>query len=316
MVIRTKLIFITALALLLAACGGTADTTPDTTPETPALQKQVEIEDLGWVIKNDDPSQDANGVSAFLWASINFADTGLEATDFASVRITSPTGRTWADEASEFVEWYDSEENWYPMGNMYSTSLDSGASVELGNYTVEVTLKNGNKAKKTLFVPAPGSRTTEGYEFAYTEDYSGAGNPPSNYVALPKRATVTNATLDAQASTLEVNFSVEDETVYDGWLRVYDEAGDHIGSSNFFRDYETGKLMEQLNGGETLSTDGGANTLSLAASSEELSFFGTATFVDIASVSVILTDGKQYADTEGRYHTRSRTAKFNVAVIE
>ncbi len=308
MLMRKKIIVIAALALavLLVACGG-AD----------APKKQVDIEKFGWVIKNDDPSQDANGVSAFLWASVTFADTGLEATDFASIRITSPTGRTWSDEASDFVKWYDSEENWYPMGNMYSTSLDSGASVELGNYTVEVTLKNGNTARKTLFVPAPGSRTTEGYEFAYTEDYSGAANSPSNYVALPKRATITNATLDSQASTLDVEFLVDDATIYSGWLWFYNEAGDWIGYADVLRNYETGAVMAKLNAGEAFFTDGNANTLTFSASSEELNLEEGVAFSDIASVSVVLTDGKQYVGTETNdYDTRSRTAKFNVATIE
>lgn len=305
---RKKIIVIAALALtiLLAACGG-AD----------APKKQVDIEKFGWVIKNDDPSQSDDGVTARLWASINFADTGLEATDFASVRITSPTGISWIDDdASDFEDWYDSEENWYPIGNMSSTKLDGGSYVALGNYTVEVTLKNGNTAKKTLFVPAPGSRTTEGYEFAYTEDYSGAANPPSNYVALPKRATIANATLDAQASTLNIAFSVDDATIYSGWLWFYNEAGEWIGYLDYFRNYETGEFIAELNAGDPLLTDGEPNTLTLTPVTEQIGFDEGASFSDIASVSIVLTDGEQYANTKSSYDTRSRTAKFNVATIE
>ena len=302
------------LVLLLAACGGTSDKTPS----TPAPKKQVGIEKFGWVIKNDDPSRNDDGVTAFLWSSISFADTGLEATDFESVRVTSPSGSSWIhDETSDFERLYDSEENKFYIGNIYATKLDSGSSVELGNYTVEVTLKNGNTAKKTLFVPAPGSRTTDGYEFTYTEDYSGAENPPSNYTPLPERATITNATLDAQASTLDVSFAVSDDVIYSGWLWLYDEAGEFVGYTEDFRNYETGAVMAQLNGGASLLTDGSTNTLSLTAASEQLILIDEASFSDIASVSVVLTDGKQYIETEiNDYDTRSRTGKFNVAVIE
>lgn len=310
MFIRTKLIFSIVLALLLAACGGT--------DSTAAPKKQVSIENFGWIIKNDDLSQNADGVTARLWSSVDFADTGLEATDFASIRIISPTGMSWTiDDASDFENWYDSEESWYPIGNIYSTKLDGGSYVALGNYTVEVTLKNGNKAKKTLFVPAPGSASTDGYEFAYTEDYSGAANPPSNYVALPKRATITNATLDLQEESVKVAFSVDDSTIYSGWLWFYDEAGDWIGYSELLRDYETGSVLAQLNGNATLLTDGSTNTLTLGISPEQLTLEEDALLSDIASVSVILTDGEQYVGKEANsYDARSRTGKLNVAVTE
>lgn len=309
MSIHIKSISVAALmlTLLLAACGGT---------DSP--KKQVDIESLGWVIENRDPSLSSSNVSARLLTYIYLADTGLMTSDFASIEITAPNDKevSWFfDSTAEFGDNFDAENSSFQF-NLVDSNRGNGSVFSLGNYVVTVKLKNGDAATQTLFVPAPGSTSTNGYEFAYTEDYSGAANPPSNYVALPKRATITSTTLDLQASTLEVNFSVEDEAVYDGWLRVYDEAGDHIGSSSFFRDYDTGELMEQLNEGRTLLTDGEANTLSLAASSEQLNFFGTSTLADIASVSVILTDGKQYVDTEGRYDTRSRTEKFNVAVIE
>ena len=321
MPIRRKLVFVAALvfALLLAACGGTPGEVPDTpTPETPVSQKQVSIARFDRVIKNDDPSRNDNGATALLWSSISFADTGLEASDFASVRVISPSGRSWIhDETSNFEELYDSEENRFYIGNVYSTKLDGGSSVELGDYTVEVALKNGNTAKETLFVPAPGSTGTDGYEFAYTEDYSGAENPPSNYVALPKRATVINATLDAQASTLDVSFSVSDDVVYSGWLLLHDEAGKFIGYTEDFRNYETGAVMAQLNGDASLLTNGSTNTLTLAVSSEQLTLVDEASLSDVASISFILTDGKQYVGVESSYYdTRSRTAKFNVAVIE
>ena len=289
---------LTAVLVLLTACGG-----------APTPKKQVSIEQLGWVIRNVDPSRNSAGVTAFLNPSVKFADTGLEAGDFDSVRVISPTGASWTDdEAAEFEKWFDSENDVYFVGNLYASELDGGSYVELGNYTVEVTLKNGNVAQETLFVPAPGSLDTDGYSFAYTENYSGALNPPSNFVALPPRATIESVTLDSGTSRLSVLFSAKNSSVYSGWVELYDAEGQYIGYSDSFRDYQTGALTSQLDGA-ALFTDGAMNTFSAAA--EQLTFFDEASLADVASASVVLTDGEQYAGEEGYYDTMSVTSKVN-----
>ena len=305
MVTRIKTALTVLLVLMLVtACGSTS------TP-TPTPKKQVSIEGLGWVIRNNDPSRSSVGATAFLSTSVKFADTGLEAGDFERVRVTSPTGVIWTDdEAAEFEEWFDSEEDFFYIGNLYSSDMDGASYVELGNYTVEVTLKNGNSAKETLFVPAPGSLDTDGYDFAYTENYSGAANPPSNFVALPQRAIIESAALNLGTSRLDVSFSAEGEGVYSGWLSLYDAEGTYIGYSDSFRDYQTGALTSGLTG--TLFTDGAMNTFS--ATAEGLEFFDAASLADVASVSVVLTDGEQYVGAEGSYDVTSITAKVDVAV--
>lgn len=298
------------LALLLAACGGAG------TSSVP--KKQVSIESLGWIIENRDPSLSSSSTSARLRTYINLVDMGLEASDFASVEITDPSdddGHWFFDTLDEFGDNFDREYSTFTF-TLVDSSRDNGSVMPLGDYVVTLKLKNGNSATQTLSVPAPGSREADGYSFVYTEDYSGAGNPPSNYAALPKRATITNATLDAQASTLDVSFSVTDDMIYSGWLWFYDEAGEFVGYTDYLRNYETGAVMAQLNGGASLLTDGATNTLNLTAASEQLTLVNEASFSDIASVSVVLTDGKQYADTKSSYDTRSRTGKFNVAVIQ
>lgn len=298
------------LTLLLAACGGTTDTKA---PETPVPQKQVSIESFGWVIKNDHPSRSSDGATAFLRTSVIVADTGLEADDFASVRVTSPAGNSWVDdEASDFEDWFDPEKNSFYIGSLYSSKLDGGSYVALGNYTVEVTLKNGNTAKKTLLVPAPGSTGTEGYEFAYTENYSNAANPPSNFVALPERAAIENVSLDVQASSLELDFSAKGDDVYSGWIEVYDMQDKYIGRSKSFRDYETGQLMAQINAGNDLLTDGTMNTLVVSA--EQMNFFDTASFSDIASLLIVLTDGEQYAGIKSPYDVISVSEEVDIPV--
>ena len=307
MLMRKKIIVIAALALaiLLAACG------------TSAPKKQAGIGFIGWIIENRDPSLNtSSSASALLAPSVRFTDTELEASDFESIEIAGPTGRWTYDEAADFEENFSAENDRFYFPYLYDDDLEEGSYFALGDYTVKVTLKNGATATKTRLVPAPGSLETDGNEFVYTESYSGAANPPSGYVALPKRATIINATLDAQASTLDIEFSVDDATIYSGWLWFYNEADEYIGRTDFLKDYETGAVMAQLNADGELLNNGQTNTLALAASSEQLNLKEGVAFSDIASVSVVLTDGKQYADTKSSYDTRSRTAKFNVATIE
>lgn len=311
------------LTLLLAACGGTTDTVPKTPtpvpetpiPETPTPQKEVSIERLGWILENRDSSRTSSGATALLRPSVKFADTGLEASDFASIKITSPTGTSWPyDEASDFEERFDSENDVFYFFSLYASSLDGGSYVALGNYTVDVVLKNGNTATKTLLVPAPASSETDGYAFAYTENYANAANPPSDYIALPKRATVESATLDSRTSQLDVAFSVTDDRIYSGWLRLYNAEGEYIGYTEDFRDYEEGTIMSQLNSGTTFFTDGAANTLSVSA--DQLDFFEPEidSFADVASVLVVLTDGEQYAGTDSFFDTMSTSSKFDVSM--
>ena len=321
MFIRLKYTLASTLVfLLLAACGG-APTPPipetPVVPETPAVpQKQVSIESLGWVIENDEPSRSPDGATAFLRPSVKFTDTDLEAGDFASIRVISPEGGSWVyDDAEDFERGFYEESNFFRMGGLYAARLDGGSYIALGDYTVEVTLKNGNSTKKTLFVPAPGSTETDGYEFAYTENHSGAANPPSNFVALPKRATIQSAALDTQASSLKVDFSAQGDAVYSGWVEAYNAQGDYIGYFGDFRDYKTGTLMPQLNTGTALFTDG-TTTNALSVSAEQMTIFDTDTtsFSDIASILIVLTDGEQYAGTESMYDVITISEEVDVSL--
>ena len=313
-------VLVTALTLFLVACGGTTNTTAPKTPnpETPTSQKQASIRKVGWTLENRDPSWSTSGNTAFLRASIYFTDTTLEASDFASIEISDSTDRdiVWTfDEEADFEDNFNSENDVFRT-NLVHSSQDDGSVIPLGTYTFEAKLKNGRSATKALLVSAPGSTAAAGKNFGYTENYSGATNAPSNFVALPKRAAVESAVLDLQASNISVAFSVTDDTIYSGWLWFYDSAGDYVGYSYNFRNYKTGVLMEQLNEGASLFTDGATNTVTLAASAEQLSLEENKTLSDIASISVVLTDGGQYVDVEDTYgyDTWSRTGKLDVSV--
>ena len=290
------------LALFLAACGGGS---------TPLPKKEVRIEKLGWVLENRSPSESSSGASARLYTQIKFADTGLEADDFASVRITDPTDRGvyWLfDDATDFEEKFDGENDVF-FANLVVSSQDNGAVVALGTYTYEVVLKNGYRAEGTLLVPAPGSVDTDGYSFAYTEDY--AADPPSNFVALPERAAIETATVDLQGGRLDVAFSATGKDIYNGWLWAYDAQGEFVGYSSYFRD-ETGALVPELNGGALLK-DGALNTLSIPQT--RMDFVETASLADVASVAVVLTDGEQYAsETHTNYDAMSVSSRADVVV--
>ena len=292
------------LALFLAACGGTSS--------TPLPKKEVRVERLGWVLENRSPSESDLGTSARLRTSIKFADTGLEAGDFASVRITDPTDRGiyWLfDDAADFEEKFNGENDVF-FANLVVSGQDNGAVMALGTYTYEVVLKNGNSARETLLVPAPGSADTDGYSFVYTEDY--AADPPSNFVALPERAAIQTVTLDLQGARLDVAFSAVGKDIYNGWVWAYDAQGEFVGYSSYFRD-EAGALVPELNGGAALLKDGALNTLSVPEA--RMDFVDTASLADVASVVVVLTDGEQYAsETHTNHDAMSVSSRADVVV--
>ena len=305
----------TVLTLLLAGLRGCANVPNASSSRNASGSAKTGQHSRAWVgfIENRDPSRSTSGATAFLRPSIAFTATGLEAADFASIQITSSEGTSWSyDEAADFEKRFSSESNIFFFPSLYDSDLEGGAYVALGDYEVKATLKNGNTATKTLLVPAPASAETDGYNFAYTESYANAANPPSDYVALPKRATVESATLDLQASNLEVTFSITDDRIYNGWLRTYNAEGEHLGSSDYFRS-KTDGVMPQLNSGGELRTDGATNTLSVSA--EELSFYDADTsLADVAAVLVVLTDGEQYEDIDVYYDAMSTSSEFDVSV--
>jgi hypothetical protein len=299
-----KFVGLVLILSILAACS-----------QSPVASVSGELEDtVGWYIGNlpenywlSDPRP-----SAVIDLFVTFKDSSINATDIDKVEITnslSPT-RSWNYTADRIADYFftspSTGKKRLSFPGLWTDNLSANGSViYLGTYTVEVTLKNGKRGTASLVTPAPSALNANGYSYAYSsEDY--VGTPPSNYVALPKRATIQSASLNSAGDALALNFSVNDDKVYNGWVLFFNSNGDYLGFAGDFRDFTTGALYPKLNNGQELRTDGTSNILSLTATDVQVAEGVTNfTLSMIKSFRIILTDGKQYIGTDSSYDTFS-----------
>lgn len=299
-----RLVAFTLTVCLLAACG-----------QPPGATVSAELEDVvGWYIGNIPQNfwSDGSGPSVVIDLFVSFKDANIEATDIETVEITnslSPT-RSWSYAADRIADYFytsqSSGKKRLAFPGLWTSSIAANGSVAyLGTYTVEVKLKNGKRDTATLVTPAPSSLTASGYGYTYSpEDY--VGTPPSDYVALPRRATIGAVALDATNNSLTLNFSVNDDKVYSGWILFFDANKEYLGAAGDFRDFSTDAVHPKLNNGLEFHTDGVSNTLALTPTdiiiSSDVSNFSLSM---IKSFRIVLTDGKQYLGTDSSYDTYS-----------
>jgi hypothetical protein len=292
-------LFLTAL-VILSACRSTPSTLPPTL--------SANIERVNWSIGNIPANfwQGGSGPAVVLNLYVYLESTVLEATDIKSISIRNSIDetRSWSYEASDIpINFFilDDEKKYLKLENIYSSAISDNSSVLfLGTYTVTVELQSGESDTEEIKMTAPNSLEAGSYRYTYsTEDYD--GTPPNDYVALPKRANVT-ARLNPANSVLTINFSVDDERVYSGWVNFYNQEGVFLGQlGGYFRDFSDGSIHPKLNTGDSFNTSGAENTLKVnlgdldkAANDFKLS--------DIAKVFVALSDGKQHENGAKRFN--------------
>lgn len=287
------------LLSLLAACGQ-----PPGSTVSAELEEQVD-----WIIGNIFRAG-GSGPAAIIDLSVTFQDPNIELTDLETAIITNTLipGQQWTfseDELENYFFTLDSGKRGLSFSLRSDDLTANGSAIYLGIYTIEVELKNGKRSSKSLVTPAPGSLSSDGYNYTYSpEDY--LGTPPSDYVALPRRATIGATALNTTDDTLTINFSVTDDRVYSGWLVLRDANNEFLGYVGEFQDFETRTAHPKLNGGSSLLTDGTTNTLTLAVSdiqvSSEVSDFSLEM---VKNFSITLSDGKQYLGTDSTFNTYS-----------
>jgi hypothetical protein len=146
----------------------------------------------------------------------------------------------------------------------------------LGTHTTVVRDSRDHEISRTDTFNGPGGAL--GYSFAYTEDFGGVtfGGTP-----LIRRATPLSG--DRYRNRIEVQFTVNDADVYDGYVWLYDSSAHYIGWTDWFR--------TTINGGGGLYTNGATNTLVAYFTGLDL---GTHSASEIGGFHVVLTDGTQY----------------------
>ena len=236
--------------------------------------------------------------------------------DIESFRITAPNGASWLCDTQDKIDasfkTTDAGKKYIRTLRMYSDNLSNGSVLPIGTYIVNVKFKDGSSDEYSQLVPAPGSTTTNGKEFVYTENYYLYYDPPDTHVALPSRATIVSAVYTEASSEITIEFTVQDDIIYDGLVIFYDSADpdpEYIAVSSLFRDSKTKEINTVLNEGNSFHIDNNKNTVVLTA--DNINFEDGKSMNDIAQIRLELHDGKQYVSREYVYHnTYSITAYY------
>ena len=274
-----------------------------------------EISSIGCWIGNWAPVNSNDG-SAYLIMSIYFDNSGPMSSDIESFRISPPNGGYWLfdkqDEIDASFMTTDDGKKYIETSRMYSDDLSNGSVLPIGTYIVNVKFKDGSSDEYSQLVSAPGSTTTNGKEFVYTENYYLYYDPPDTHVALPSRATIVSAVYTEASSEITIEFTVQDDIIYNGLVIFYDSADpdpEYIAVSSLFRDSKTKEINTVLNGGNSFHIDNNKNTVVLTE--DNIKFEDGKAMNDIAQLRLSLRDGKQYANLEyADYDTYSVTAYY------
>ena len=276
----------------------------------------TEIKSIGWHINNFDTtffSSPDESDSASIMFFVYFETSDLVASDIASVRI-KPPGVDWSwvyDDPTKIAERYNTENYSFRPWISSRRYADNGSVLPIGRYNFTVTYSNGAVVESSLLVPAPGSKETGSTLFVYTEDFAEASNPPANYAPFLRRASIISADYDRSASDLTIEFSVDDDKIYNCGVWFYDTSRSYVGETRWYRDFETGEVSSWLNNdsGE-FHIDGETNTIALQVS--DIQFKEGKEMSDAYSFHLVLTDGHQYASDPNviGYDTKSVSKKL------
>jgi len=291
----------TTTTYTLSAENSVGKVTKDVTITVNSTAK-LNIKIVDWVTTNYHPTfNEGTGQISFY---VDFVED-IKADDLKSIQISTALNT----EISWFYEGDEIKDKFYTLSdgtkglaieNLTDPFIAKNRSVvSLGIYNFLITLKDGEEISFTHNVSAPGSKGTNGKNYAYTENYPNASNPLATYTPLLKRAQIKSATLDDSSSRLTVKFSVnKDNRVYNGNIWMYDEDGNYLGAlQNPLRNFETGDISPYINSGTSFRTGGAVNTVAVEAPQIEFTENGKSV-KDISFIVIGLYDGFQYRGTD------------------
>jgi hypothetical protein len=239
--------------------------------------------DVGWVFENIDASfwtkrgDPDPSVTVFRNFWVHAEDPDGE-DDITYVCITdSEDHDTLLENPNTGYSAYDSSGNFWGGWRRYYR-VAAPYQVALGTYTTVVRDSAGYEISRTDMLTGPGGAS--GYSFAYSEEYLGStvGGTP-----MLTRATVSFA--NKLSDRIQIQFTVNDDAVFDGYVWLYDASAVYVGWTNWFR------TTTRINGGLGIYNNGSLNTLEVFFTDLDL---GTHSPSEIAGFHVVLSDGAQY----------------------
>jgi len=268
--------------------------------------RKISIDDIGWYFLNSPLEYNDNLCALELEVSIHYSGADLSLNDIEYAKF-SGGNLNWRFNLSS-SNFNDSTKCiGCRYSRFYSTSLSANGSVmPIDTYHFEVKLINGYIAAKKFVIPAPGATQSNGYKYIYSEDFSGPKT--SFYTPMLKRPTPLSAL--KLNDTIMASFSINDSLALGGWIWLYDISNTYIGKTEYFVDYTTKVNSPALNNGSGLYSSGQVNLFKITDSN--CMFQPGKAFADIGSMKIILTDGRQYINTQLTYDCRSLSPLLSI----
>lgn len=260
-------------------------------------KNSIEITSDGFYIENIDTgfwSSNPPSATMFLTLFINYP-ANLDENDISVVEASSPDEYVWKLYPDDL--YIDTDYRYIKLSRLWN-DYDS-ARVNLGEWKVTLTLKDGSTGSCTIVVGEPNSATGPVSEYATSE------MPGTNDVAAISVPSINSAVYDSSSDKLTITFTVNDSRVRNGFIWFYDDFDEYVGNTDFFKN-ENGVLSSIFT---SFKTDGTLNTATIA-----LNDFDEKTISSLAEVKsfcIIVTDGAQYPDKYTYYDYRSITGNYS-----
>jgi hypothetical protein len=266
-----------------------------TNPAGPG-KTSIGITRVGWVFENTAPGYYSDNCLLSVSGSITYSGASLTLANVHTFTISSD-GMTWSIAVTS-ASLVDSLKLLRYGGCCTSTLSAEKCVMPVGDYLYDLKLTDGSEASFIRSLPIPGDVTARGYKYLYTEDYTGQVLPL--YFQMIKRAQADSLVLGSDS--LRVFFSSRDSLFCNGFVWLYDNANNYLGHSEPFRNYST-KAVSGIINSAVIYNDGTQNVVLLTPSN--CTFVTSAGFSSVSGARVVLTDGKQYANTSQSYDCRS-----------
>ncbi|HCM27516.1 MAG TPA: hypothetical protein DIC34_13385 [Treponema sp.] len=269
--------------------------------------EEFKLTSFGWVIENI-PADYYTG-STFRSARLNVwlkYEGTIDASDIKSARVYLPDSESYWTLHPENGELNVNNRVLGGWTRWYLT--ENNHAIPIGTMRAVVELTDGTVSSISRLIPAPGSLETGAAVTTHTENsiLHATGSAP-----LVKRAAVVGGSIAVSAGTLSVDFSVNDDLVYNGFLWLYNASDEYIGHSRYFRDAASGAFDADMFAADPVFN---GNSIRIALRDSAVTADDTVymeegmPFADIAKFRIVLMDGAQYglsADGRVMYDCRS-----------
>ncbi|WP_028972424.1 hypothetical protein [Spirochaeta cellobiosiphila] len=283
------------LLMILNSCAST-DTAQMKAPlalkyvEPAPLDNPFTVEKVGWVLNHYDKDfwidpEEYNSLEV-IWS---FAYTG----DFESLaNMVIITGEDrWGPFSKDIMHTDAGGTVLYLDTKLINNFLGMGTgdTLRTKNYQFVFSRNDGSLSMISFNIPAPGEHNAGDYEYI-TIAPSLAAEP--SYA--PMLSTAENIKARREEDKILIDFTIDSEIVYNGYVICYDDMRNYVGISYDFRN-KNQSMSEDLNSSQDFRKDGSLNNLELH--SDDIILESGYTMDNIEKVVIVLTDGNQYQNS-------------------